>query len=140
MRSAVSPSSCELEVLGRVRVLAVRAEDAHEALREDADDARAEQERLGAHVDGARDGARGVVRVDRREHEVTRERRVDRDLERLRVADLADHDDVGVLPEERAQRAREREADLRLHVHLVDALDLVLDRVLGGQDVEVRAG
>ena len=57
---------------------------------------------------------------------------------RLLVADLADHDDVRVLPEEGAQRAREREPDLRLDVHLVDALNLVLDRILGGEDVEVR--
>ena len=56
------------------------------------------------------------------------------------VADLADHDDVRVLAEEGAERAREGEPDLRLDVHLVDALDLVLDRVLGRQDVEVRAG
>ena len=66
-------------------------------------------------------GAGGVVRVDRREHEVTGERRVDRDLDRLLVADLADHDDVRILPEEGAERAREREPDLRLDVHLVDA-------------------
>ena len=58
---------------------------------------------------------------------------------RLLVADLADHDDVRVLPEEGAERAREREADLRLDVDLVDPLDLVLDRILGRQDVEVRA-
>ena len=59
-------------------------------------------------------GAGGVVRVDRGEHEVTGERRVDRDLDRLLVADLADHDDVGILAEEGAERAREREPDLRL--------------------------
>ncbi len=57
---------------------------------------------------------------------------------RLLVADLADHDDVGILPEEGAQRAGEGEADLRLDVHLVDAADLVLDRILGREDVEVR--
>ena len=44
----------------------------------------------------------------------------------------------GILTQEGAQRAREREPDLRLHVHLVDAADLVLDRILGGEDVDVR--
>ena len=58
----------------------------------------------------------------------------------LLVANLADHDDVRVLPEEGAQRAGEREADLGLHVDLVDPVDLVLDRILGRQDVEVRRG
>ena len=58
---------------------------------------------------------------------------------RLVVADLADHDDVRVLAEEGAQRAGEGEPDLGLHVDLVDPLDLVLDRILGGEDVEVGA-
>ena len=69
--------------------------------------------------------------MQRREHHVARERRVDRDLGRLAVADFADHDDVGVLSQERAERARERHADLGLHLHLVDARHVVFDRVLG---------
>ena len=41
-------------------------------------------------------GARRVVGVQRREHEVAGERRLDRDLRRLVVADLTDQHDVGV--------------------------------------------
>jgi hypothetical protein len=81
--------------------------------------------------------ARRVVRVQRREHEVARERGLDRDLGGLEVADLADHDDVRVLPQERAQRGGEVEADLVVHLHLVDAVEVVLDRVFGGGDVDV---
>src|SRR5262249_41136138 len=62
---ARQPQLLQLERLGGVRGLAVRAEDAHQALRQDADDARAKKERLGAHVDRTRDRARRVVRVDR---------------------------------------------------------------------------
>ena len=51
------------------------------------------------------------------------------------VADLADHDDVRILPQDRAQHAGERQADLRLHLDLVDAGQLVLDRVLDGEDL-----
>jgi hypothetical protein len=65
-------------------------------------DRRTEEERLDAHVDHSGEGTRRVVRVDRGEHEVARKRRVDRDLDRLLVADLTDHDDVGVLAEEGA--------------------------------------
>ena len=67
------------------------------------------------------------------------ERGLDRDLGRLAVADLADHDDVGVLAEDRAQAAGEGQADLRLHLDLVHAGQLVLDRILDGDDLACRA-
>ena len=57
----------------------------------------------------------------RREHQVAGERRLDRDLRRLVVADLADHDHVGVLAQDRAQRLREGEVDLGVDLHLADA-------------------
>ena len=63
------------------------------------------------------------------------ERRLDRDLRRLEVADFADEDDVRVLAEEAAQRGGEVEADVLAHLHLVDAEQVELDRVLGGHDV-----
>ena len=37
----------------------------------------------------------------------------------------------------RAQPAREGQLDLRVHLRLRDALELVLDRILDGEDVEV---
>ena len=44
-----------------------------------------------------------AVGVQRREHQVTGERRFDRGLERLRIADFADHHDVRILSQDRAQ-------------------------------------
>ena len=55
---------------------------------------------------------RRVVGVQRREHQVAGQRRLDRDLRRLAVADLADHDDVGVGAHHRAQAGGERQAGL----------------------------
>ena len=55
---------------------------------------------------------RRVVGVQRGEHEVAGERRLDRDLRGLAVADLADHDDVGVGAHHRAQARGERQARL----------------------------
>ena len=49
-----------------------------------------------------------VVRVQGGEHEVAGERGLHRVLRGLRVADLAHHDDVGVLAQHRAQGARRR--------------------------------
>ena len=70
-----------------------------------------------------------------REHEVARERRLDGDLRRLAVADLADHDDVGVGTHHRAQAGGERQARLVVDLDLGDAVELVLDRVLDRDDV-----
>src|SRR5581483_5682992 len=62
---------------------------------------------------------------------------LDRDLRRLGVADLSNHDDVGVLADDRAEAVREGEPDRRLHVDLVHAEELVLDRILDRDDLLV---
>ena len=66
------------------------------------------------------------------------ERGLDGDLRGLGVAHLADHDHVRVVAQEGAQRVGEGEPDRGLHLGLVDALDLVLDRILDGEDLAVR--
>ncbi len=53
-----------------------------------------------------RDRRRRVVGVQRGEHQVPGQRRLDRDLRGLAVADLADHDHVGVGAHHRAQARR----------------------------------
>jgi hypothetical protein len=68
---------------------------------------------------------------------MARQRRLDRDLGGLDVADLPDQDDVGVLADDVSQPGREGEADLRAHRNLVHALQLVLDRVLDGDDLAI---
>ena len=81
---------------------------------------------------------RGVVGVQRREHEVAGLGERERELDRLRVTHLAHEDDVGVFTECGAQGAVERigvEPDLAL-VHDADlVLVHVLDRVLDREDV-----
>ncbi len=69
-------------------------------------------EGLEPHVQQTRDRFGGRVGVQRREHEVAGEGGLDGDAARLEVADLTDHDDVRVLPQERLQRRRERHPDL----------------------------
>ena len=79
--------------------------------------------------------AGGVVGVQRREHEMAGQRGLDRDLRRLEIAHFADHDDVGVLAQDGAQHMREGQADLRLHLDLVDAFELVFDRIFDGEEL-----
>ena len=81
-----------------------------------------------------------VVGVQRGEHQVAGERRLQRDLRRLLVADLADQHDVGVLPEDRPQRRGEGEPRLLVHLHLHDVLaQPVLHRVFHRHDVDALA-
>ena len=80
-----------------------------------------DEERLAADLGEASQRAGRVVRVQRRQHEVTGERGLDRDVRGLEVADLADEHDVGVGAQDRAQRGRERQPGAVVHLHLVDA-------------------
>src|SRR4030095_11547024 len=70
-----------------------------------------------------------------REHHVPRERRLYRDLGGLKIANLADQDDVGVLTQDRAERRGEGDDDVGVDRHLDDAVDVVLDRILAGDDL-----
>ena len=108
-----------------------------EALRDDADERRRQDERVDAELEEPRDRGRRVVRVKRGEDHVAGERRLQRDLRRLAVADLAHHDDVRILPEDVAERLGEAEPDLRLHGDLVERLDDDLDRILDRDDVHL---
>ena len=95
----------------------------------------ADQVGLDAHVDQPGDGRAGVVGVQGAEDQVAGQRRLDGGAGGLLVADLADHDHVGVLPQERPQGLGEGQADLLLHLELVDQRQVILDRVLDGADV-----
>ena len=64
------------------------------------------------------------------EHQVPGQRCLDGDLRGLEITNFADHDDIGILAQNRPQRARERQFDPRAHLRLRDAVERVLDRVL----------
>ena len=78
-----------------------------------------------------------IVRMQRRQHQVTRLRRLDRDLGRFEVTNLTHHDDVGILTQEGFQRAGKGQAHLGVDVDLVDARQVDFRRVLGRRDVAV---
>ena len=85
------------------------ADSSDEPLRQDSFERRGNQERFHAHVEQARDGAGGVVGVERAEDLMAGERGADGDLGGLRVADFADHDDVRILAQDGAQAGGESE-------------------------------
>ena len=75
--------------------------------------------------------------MQRREHEVSGERRLDRDAAGFEISNLTDHDDVRILPQERLQRRGEGHADLVAHQDLIDAEHVVLDGIFRRHDVDV---
>ena len=75
--------------------------------------------------------------MERRQHEVTSERGLDGDAASLQVSNFSQHDDVGVLTKERFQRRGEAHPDVGSHQHLVDAKEVVFNRVLRRHDVDV---
>ena len=117
---------------------AVRAELAHQALRQHAQQRGRQQEGLDAHVGQAGHRAGRVVGVQRRQHQVAGQRGLHRDLRGLMVADLADHDHVRILAQDGAQRLGEGQVDLGIDLGLADAGQLVLDRVLDRQHIGGR--
>ena len=128
------------------RLLAVAAQAARQALRDDQTHRGRDGVGLHAHVDEARQGLRRVVGVQRGQHQVTGLRRLDGDLRGLEVADLADHDDVRVLAQERAQRGGESEADLGLTLtwltpgRLISAGSSAVEMLVSSLVEDVEAG
>src|SRR5215468_9420776 len=63
------------------------------------------------------------------------QRRMDGYVRRLAVADLANHDDIGILANKSTYRGGEGQANCRLDLRLIDARDLVFDRIFDGKDL-----
>src|SRR5207253_5556013 len=127
----------EAVLVGLVGVAAVLADAAGEALGDDEEEGGGDEEGGDAHVEEAGDGGGAVVGVEGGEDEVTGEGGADADLGGFEVAGFADEDDVGVLAEEGAEGGGEGAADFVVDLDLVDALEVVLDGVLGGHDVDI---
>ena len=63
-------------------------------------------------------------------------RRLDRDIGGLEIADFADHDDIGILAQECAERRGKGETSLLVQVDLIDARELDFRRILRRRDVD----
>src|ERR1700744_3399528 len=59
------------------------------------------------------------------------------DLRRFQIADLAHHDDDGIVAQEGTQGGSEAEADLGLYLGLIDAGYAVFDRILDREDLAI---
>src|SRR3954452_1556300 len=110
----------------------------HQPLRKHAVERRDEVVEVDLHVQEAAEDVDDVVGVNGGEDEVTGERRLHGDGGRFFVADLADHDLVGVVAKDGAQSARKRQPFLLIHRNLRDSSELVFDRILDRNDLVFR--
>ena len=121
----------------RIGLLALVAQHPDQALGHHRLDRAGHQERLDPHVEQAGDRRRPVVGVKGREDQVPRQRGLHGDLRHLVVADLADEYHVRGLPQHRPQDRGEGQPDALADLALVDAGEVVLHRILGGDDLAV---
>ena len=124
--------------VGFVFLAALGAKHADEPLREHADRAGRDEERFDVHVEQAGERSGGVVGVQGGEDQVAGERRLAGEHGCFAVAHLADHRDVGVLAKYAPQHGRERQPGPGVDLDLREAVYLLLDRILDGDDVLVR--
>jgi len=71
---------------------------------------------------------------------VSGERSLDRELRRLGIADLANHDDVRILPEEAAHPRGKGESGLRIDLNLINTDDLIFHGVFEVLPVSEKIG
>ena len=124
----------------RVGLLAVGAQDAHQALGHDAQQGGIEQVGRRTQVEQAGDGRRRIVGVQRGQHQVTGECRLDRHLGGFEIADLADHDDVRVLPHQCPHAFGKAQVNGLMNLHLVEGRLDHLDRVFDGAHIHLGRG
>src|SRR5947207_10102843 len=114
------------------------AKHAHETLREDRFERRGHQIGLDTHVHKPGDRARRVVRVQRGKNQMAGQRRLHGNLGGLLIANFADENHIGIVAQNRAQSARESQPGLFRDLNLIDAFELILDRVFNGDDFADR--
>ena len=68
---------------------------------------------------------------------MARERGFDGNTTGFQIADFANHDDVGILPEKRLERRGEGHADVGAHQNLIDPEEVVLNGILSSHDIRV---
>src|SRR5579864_5687155 len=114
---------------------AMLADGSHQALGEHAIQGGNEVVGLYAHVQEASQHVDHVIGVHGGEDQVAGQRGLDGDLRGFRIADFAHHDLIGVVAQDGAQPAGKSQPFLLVDGNLRDSFDLVLNRILDGDDL-----
>ena len=110
------------------------AKGADQSLGHDCLDRAGDQKRLHSHVDQTGVSRCRVVGVQGAEDQMPGERGLNGVFGGFQVADFADQNDIGVVPQNAAQGSAEGQSDFGMDLNLVDAVELIFDRVFGGDD------
>ena len=118
-----------------IRSGTIGADPAHQPLGKNADQTARGKVWFDAKIEQSRYRAGRVVGVQRAENQVAGQGGLDGHGGGVEVADFADHDDVGVLPQDAAQAAGEGHSLFVAHLGLADAVELVFDGIFEREDV-----
>src|SRR5205823_12689094 len=94
--------------------------------------------RLHIHIEQPRDAADGIIRVQRAENKMTRHRGADRDVCGFDVANLTNHHNVRVLPQNVTETFGKGQIDLWLHVNLRHARQPIFHWLFDGDDAALN--
>ena len=92
-----------------------------------------------SHINQACECSRSVVCVDGAEDEVAGHGRLNGADGSFGITYFTDQHDIGVMAQDTSKAGGEGESNLRLHLNLADLLQIVLDRILDRDDLEIGA-
>ena len=133
--SKLSPDSSRVSLIVPNLLLAVGTDFPDQALGGDTVQTGDEIVGIDPHVQESTENVEDVVGMYGGEHQMAGQGRLNRDLRGFRVADLPDHDLVGVVAQDGAKPTGEGQPLFFVHRDLDHALDLVFDGVLDGDDL-----
>lgn len=127
-------------LISRILLLhAMRAIPFHEPLGDDDIDCRGKDVRRDSDIDQPLESLGRGLRMQGGKDEMSGERCLCGNRGGFKVADLSDHDDIRILPDQGSQSCLEGVSVLFIHLTLYDSRHLIFDRVLKGDDLLVRS-
>ena len=139
-RGSIARADRQAQPGGRVVATpGARAEPAQQPLAEDRQQAAPQHVGLDAHVQQPAQGLDGAAGMERAQQQVAGQRGLQGGLGRGAIADLADHDDLGVLPHEEPQAGGQVQAGRRIDLRLGHAGHGHLDRVFQRDEAAAAA-
>ena len=112
-------------------------ETAYQSLSHHPFDRRRNEKRFDTHVDHAGIRPGGIVGMKGTENQMAGQRGLDCILGRFEVTNFPDKDNIGVVTQDGAEACVERQPNLGMNLNLINAVELVFNRVFGRDDFDI---